>query len=88
MTRGGIKPGAKVYSPLLGWLSFVVDLRLDHLTAAQTGSADANALGGPAHLGPYGPQVDVPPPLGHVVRVADVIPKLRPFAANLTNLCH
>jgi hypothetical protein len=33
-------------------------------------------------------QVNVPAPLGNVVGVADVVPELRPFAADITNLCH
>jgi hypothetical protein len=35
-----------------------------------------------------GAQVDVPAPLGHVVGVADIVPELRPFAAEITNMCH
>ena len=33
-------------------------------------------------------QIDVPAPLGHVMGVADVVSKLRPFAAHFTYLCH
>ena len=63
-------------------------LRLDDFAAAQAGRADAHALGGRADFGVHGAQVDVPAPLGHVVGVADVISKLRPFAADRANLCH
>jgi hypothetical protein len=35
-----------------------------------------------------GAQVDVPAPLGHVVGVADIVPELRAFAAEITNMCH
>jgi hypothetical protein len=33
-------------------------------------------------------QIHVPAPLGDVMGMADIVSKLRPFAANLTNLCH
>jgi len=72
-------------------VSFVVnalDLRLNDFTAAQAGGADADALARALHFGVYGPQIDVPAPLSHVVGVADVVPKLRPFAAYFANLCH
>jgi hypothetical protein len=58
------------------------------LAAAQAGGADAHLARTAVHARPYRPQVDVPAPLGHVVRVADVIARTRPFAANLTYLCH
>ena len=69
-------------------LTGAVGLGFYDLAAAQAGSAHANALARPAHLGPHRPQIDIPPPFGHVVRVANIIPKLGPFAANITNLCH
>jgi hypothetical protein len=67
------------YSMVLGFLDFA---------AAQAGSADANALGCSLHPGVNRTKIDVPAPLGDIVGVADVISKLRPFAANLANLCH
>jgi hypothetical protein len=63
-------------------------LRLDDFAAAQAGGADADPLAGALHLSVNRAQIDVPAPLGHVMGVADVIPKLRPFAAYFTNLCH
>ena len=63
-------------------------LRLYDFAALHAGSADADALGGLPHLGVNGAQIDVPTPLGHVVRVADVVAELRPFAADITYLCH
>ena len=63
-------------------------LRLNDFTAAQAGGADADPLARTLHLGVHRAQVDVPAPLGHVVGVADVISKLRPFAAYFANLCH
>ena len=41
-----------------------------------------------SYLGVNRTQIDVPAPLAHVVRVADCVPKLRPFAANITYSCH
>jgi hypothetical protein len=56
--------------------------------AAQAGSAYPNALPYALYLGVNWTQVDVPAAPADVVRVADRIPKLRPFAANITNMCH
>ena len=76
---------------LFGWVLCVrsmIALRLDDLAAAQTRGADANALRPAFHFGANRAQIDVPAPFGHVMGVADVVSKLRPLAANLTNLCH
>lgn len=56
--------------------------------AAQAGRANADTFPLTLNLGVDRAQIDVPAPFGHIVGVADVIPKLRPFAANLANLCH
>ncbi len=56
--------------------------------AAQAVGANADALACTLHLGADRAEIDVPAPLGHVVGVADVVPELRPLAANITNLCH
>ena len=61
---------------------------LDDFAAAQAGGADAQALGAPFYFGANRAQVYVPAPPGHVVGVADGISKLRPSAADITNLCH
>jgi hypothetical protein len=66
----------------------VFGLRFYDFAAAQAGSTDADALARALHFGVNRTQIDVPAPLGHVVGVADVISKLRPFAADLANLCH
>ena len=63
-------------------------LGLNDFAAAQAGGADADTLARALHFGVHRAQIDVPAPLGHVVGVADVIPKLRPFAADFANLCH
>src|SRR5215475_14289184 len=65
--------------PSLGFYDFA---------AAQAGGADANPLGRTLHLCVDRAKVDVPAPLGHVVGVADVIPKLRPLAADFAYLRH
>ena len=49
-------------------------LGFHYFSAAQAGSADAHPLGGALHASVNRSQVDVPAPLGHVMRVADVIP--------------
>jgi hypothetical protein len=64
------------------------DLRLNDFAAAQTGSTHADALVRLADLGVNWAQIDVPAPLGHVMRVADVISKLRLLAAHCTHLSH
>ena len=60
----------------------------DDFPAAQAGRTNPNAFGRALHLGVHRTQIDVPPPLGDIVGVADVIPKLRPLAADFANLCH
>src|SRR5581483_5737377 len=59
-----------------------------HLAAAQAAGAHADALGGAVDAGAHRAQVDVPAPFGHVVRVTDIVPRLRLLAADITNLCH
>ena len=63
-------------------------LRFNDFAAAQAGRADADSFGRGANLGVDRAQVDVPAPFGHVVRVTDIVPKLRPLAADITNMCH
>ena len=63
-------------------------LRFDDFTAAQAGRADADAPGGSANLGVDWAQIDIPAPFSHVVSVADIVPELRPLAADITNMCH
>ena len=63
-------------------------LRFNDFAAAQAGRADADALGRGAYLGVNWAQVDVPAPFSHVVSVADIVPELRPFAAEITDMCH
>jgi hypothetical protein len=63
-------------------------LRFDYFAATQAGRADADTPGRRTHFGVDRAQVDVPAPLGHVVSVADIVPELRPLAADITNMCH
>jgi hypothetical protein len=56
--------------------------------AAYAGSAGAQALAGASDHCTDTLQIYIPPALGHVVGVADLIPKLRLLAANFTYLCH
>jgi hypothetical protein len=63
-------------------------LRLYNFPASQAGGANADPLGRTLHPRANRPEIHVPAALAHIVRVADVIPKLRPLAADLTNLCH
>ena len=56
--------------------------------ATDAGSANAHAFGGAVNQCANGLQVEVPAPLGYVVRVADAVAKLRPTAANFTYSCH
>jgi hypothetical protein len=64
------------------------ELGLYHFAASQAGGADADAFSLAGDFGVDRPQVDVPTPLSHVVRVADTVSSLRLFAADFTLLCH
>ena len=63
-------------------------LRLNDLAATEARGADPHALVAVGGFGLHRAQIDVPAPLGDVVGVTDVVTRLRPFAANLTYLCH
>lgn len=60
----------------------------DNLAGLQAGGADANAFVSAIHARTYGTQVNVPAAAAHVMSVADLISKLRAFAAEIANLCH
>src|SRR6476660_7029534 len=64
------------------------DRRFNDLAGLEAGGADADALVGAVHAGAHGTQVHVPAAAAHVVSVADLISKLRAFAADVANLCH
>jgi hypothetical protein len=63
-------------------------LGLGDLAALDAVGADADALGGAFDHGVYGLEIWAPATPGYVVRVGDVIAKLRAFAANVAYLCH
>ncbi|GAC1509013.1 MAG: hypothetical protein NVS1B11_13120 [Terriglobales bacterium] len=63
-------------------------LGFNDFAALDTSGADANALADTLHLGVNRTQVHVPAPLADIVGVADIVSKLRPFAAYITCLCH
>lgn len=63
-------------------------LRLLHLSGFQAGRADADSLMRSLHNGAHGAQVHVPAALCHIMRVADIVSELRPFAAHFTYSCH
>ena len=65
-----------------------LELRLYNFAATQAGRANAHALGAAGHFGANRAQIDVPAPLGDVVRVADVVTACRLLAAYRTYLCH
>jgi hypothetical protein len=72
----------------LGLSRFAANRRFDNLAGLKAGGAYADALVGAIHTGAHGTQVHVPAAAAHVVSVADLISKLRAFAADVANLCH
>src|SRR6185437_15075661 len=59
-----------------------------YFAAANAGRACAQALVRAIYDGPHRLQINVPAPVGDVVRVTDFVTKLRTFAANFANSCH
>ena len=64
------------------------ELRFNDFAAFQALGADAHAFAAGADFGAHGAQVHVPATLGHVVGVADIVSRLRLFAADSADLCH
>jgi hypothetical protein len=60
----------------------------DDFAGFEAGGADTNPLVGAVYTGAHRTQVHVPTAAAHVVSVADLISKLRAFAADVANLCH
>ena len=58
------------------------------LAALDAACADANPLRGTIHEGFDGLKIYIPAAPRNVVRVRDIVAKLRAFAANITYLCH
>jgi hypothetical protein len=68
--------------------STICNLSFYYFAAAQAGSADADSLSDAVYLRANWAKVDVPAPPADIVRVTDSVSKLRPLAANITNVCH
>lgn len=71
-----------------GLRRLAADRSFNDLAGLKAGGADANALIGAIHAGAHGTQVHVPAAAAHIVSVADLVSKLRAFAADVANLCH
>ena len=63
-------------------------LCLDDLAALDAAGADAQLLCAAFDLRFDRTKIDVPAPLGDIVRVRDVVTELRTFAANCADLSH
>src|SRR6266481_5159298 len=66
-----------------GKLSDLLDL-----VRPDTGRTDAHALAGAVHQGPHRLQVQVPPAVGDVMGVADLVAELGAAATYFANSCH
>lgn len=69
------------------WLSAEL-AGFNHLAGLNAAGADAQALVAGLGNGAHGAQVHIPAAAAHVMGVADLISKLRTFAADFANLCH
>jgi len=69
-------------------LKFGLGLCLHDLAGFNAGGADAHALWRSLHQGPHRTKIHIPATPSDVMGVADVIAKLRPFAAHFTYLRH
>ena len=61
---------------------------LDDLAGLDAGGADPQALGGAAHQGAHALDVGIPPALGDVVGVGDIVPELGLLTANFALTRH
>jgi hypothetical protein len=64
------------------------ELRLDYLARFNAPRTDPNPLAAAGDLGLNGTKIDIPAPLGNIVRMRDLITELRTLAADCTNLSH
>jgi hypothetical protein len=67
---------------------FNLALRLDYLTRFNAPGADPNPLAAARDLGLNRTKIDIPAPLGNIVRMRDLITELRTLAADCTHLSH
>ena len=70
---------------LKNWLG---QRRFLNLAAADAGSADTQALARALYYRMNRMQIQVPTTLGHIMRMTDPMPELRPTATNFTRFCH
>ena len=63
-------------------------LAFDDFSGLDAAGADADTLAAAIELGLDRLKVDVPAAAGGVVCVGDVVSELRPFAAEITFVCH
>jgi hypothetical protein len=63
-------------------------LSLDDLTRLDTPRANTDPLSAAGHFSLHGTKVDIPAPLGNIVRMRDLISELRTLAADCANLSH
>jgi hypothetical protein len=61
---------------------------LGHFAGLDAVSANAQPLVRAFHYCAHWTQVHIPAPAADIVSVADLVSKLRSFAADFTNLCH
>jgi hypothetical protein len=61
---------------------------LNYLAGLNAPSADSNPLAAAGDLGLNGTKIDIPAPLGNIVRMRNLIAELRTLAADCTNLSH
>jgi hypothetical protein len=64
------------------------ELRLDYLARFNAPRADPNPFAAAGDLGLNRTKIDIPAPLGNIVRMRDLIAELRTLAADCTNLSH
>ena len=62
--------------------------RFYNFAGFQAVGADTQPFGGAFHYRAHRAQVHVPAPLAYIMGVADLISKLRPFAADFAYSCH
>ena len=63
-------------------------LRLDYLTRFNAPGADPNPFAAARDLSLNRTKIDIPAPLGNIVRMRDLVTELRTFAAEFANLSH
>ena len=70
------------------WILAPKSGRFLNFTVANAGCAGADTLACTVDDRTHRLQIYIPAAIGHIVGVADLMPELRAFAANITNSCH